>query len=143
MMLGSHTADSRVARNLYNFLQDLVWVQSHEGSVFRITALGKHGLLDEALHFFFSISTTVIMGESTENVGDGHGPSYEAAKRKASVQALEYYLRSQGKGSWWNDRYSLTLILLLDSRKHSGACTEGALTWVHSSKSMEWSTAQM
>lgn len=67
------------------------------------------------------------MGDSTENVGDGHGPSYEAAKCKASVQALEYYLRSQGKGSLWNDRWS-NLILLPDSRKYSGgACTEGAL----------------
>jgi hypothetical protein len=68
------------------------------------------------------------MGDSTENVGDGHGPSYEAAKREASVHALEYYLRPQGKGSLWNDRWS-DLILLPDSRKHfGGACTKGALT---------------
>lgn len=41
IMLDSHTVDSQAVRDLFNFLQDLVWVRSHEGFMFRITALRK------------------------------------------------------------------------------------------------------
>jgi hypothetical protein len=53
IMLDFHTTDSQAIRDLFNFLQDLVWVRSHEGSMFRMTALRKYSLLIEVFRFFF------------------------------------------------------------------------------------------
>ncbi|SRR6266851_3983698 len=93
----THIADP--VRDLNNFLQgqpggnlskDLKWNMTKEGpehdTLYHVTAVCKHSFCDGASQFFFSVYTTV----RGVNVGVGHGSSIGAAKRKASVQALEY-----------------------------------------------------
>jgi hypothetical protein len=93
-------------RDLNNYLQgqpgnltrEFKWTSMKEGpvhgTIYHVTAVCEHSLRDVPSVFFWFLIICKIVRDV--NIGVGHGSSMSAAKREASMQALDY-LRSHGK----------------------------------------------